>query len=55
MTCLRMFVLKNSMLSSFLAGEINNNGVDSGDNSLLASECYCSLAPRPVERFENAI
>ena len=55
MTCLRIIVLKNSMLSYSLAGEKNNNGVYSGDNSLLASECYCSLVPRPVERFENAI
>ena len=55
MTCLRIFVLKNSILSSLLVGEKNNNGVDSGDNSLLASECYYLLASRPVERFENAI
>jgi hypothetical protein len=55
MNCLRILVLKNSMLSSLLAGEKNNNGVYSEDSSLLASEYYCSLAPRPVERFENAI
>ena len=55
MTCLRILVLKNSMLSYRLAGEKNNNGVYSGDNNLLAGECYYSLTPRPVERFENAI